>query len=649
MCGISGFLELKKTFSDKEVCEKMARSLKHRGPDSHGIWQAESQNVSLVHTRLSIQDLSVAGDQPMRSYCARYVIVFNGEIYNHLDLRKKISEKGGFISWKGHSDTETLLNAISVFGIKVALSECVGMFAFALWDRKEEHLILARDRLGEKPLYYGWQKDTFLFGSELKALRQHPSFANEIDRNALTLLFRHNAIPTPYSIYEGIKKVEPGTFVLLKYGEREPYIEQYWSLKDIAENKVSNGPDYSAESAISELENVMLKSVSDQMISDVPLGGFLSGGVDSSLIIALMQAQSVDKIKTFSIGFDEKEYNEACYAKDVARHLGTEHTELYVSSVDALDVVQKLPYIFDEPFSDSSQIPTYLLSSMTREFVTVAISGDGGDELFGGYNRHFLVKSIWNRIQYLPASLKKAVANFLVSIPPQLIEKTYSIISYVLPNRMCFNLPADKLRKLADLFFADSPELVYRNLISHWKDPAQLVIGGAEPLTVLTGQVNQVHLPDFENKMMFMDTVSYLPDDILTKVDRTSMSVSLETRVPMLDHRLVEFAWGLPLDMKIRNGEGKWILKQLLYKYVPKRLIDRPKMGFAVPIDKWLRTSLKDWAETLLDKHRLDQEGFLRSDLIRKKWEEHLSGKRNWQYHLWDVLMFQQWLETNKS
>ena len=645
MCGIAGFWRGDGRDAD-HISREMISTLKHRGPDDFGVWSSSEANISFIHTRLSIQDLSPAGHQPMHSHCGRYIIVFNGEIYNHLEIRNIIERDAFTPAWRGHSDTETLLTAISVWGLEKTLNKCIGMFSLALWDRKEKVLSLARDRLGEKPLYYGWQGDTFLFGSELKALRKHPAFYNEIDRDSLTLLLRHNVIPAPYSIYRGIYKLKPGMLLVLRQGEKQPMITPYWSVKQVAEAGYDRPFEGGDSEALFELENIIMQAVKGQMIADVSLGAFLSGGVDSSVVVALMQTQSVKPVKTFSIGFNEDTYNEAEYAEKVARHLGTEHTELYITPTEILDIIPKLPSIFDEPFSDSSQIPTHLVSLMTKNYVTVALSGDGGDELFGGYNRHFLVNSIWSRIKYFPIPLRKFVANIMMSISPQVWNNTYHAVSSILPARMQFNLPDDKLRKFSEIISVDSPESMYRSLVSHWKEPEKIVIGGIEPLTSITEQSQWAVLSGVENKMMFLDTVSYLPDDILTKVDRAAMSVSLETRVPMLDHRLVEFAWKLPLNMKIRNGEGKWLLKQLLYKYVPKSLIDRPKMGFGIPIDSWLRGPLRDWAESLLDETRLRQEGYFNPDPIREKWDEHLSGRRNWQYHLWDVLMFQQWLEA---
>ncbi|MDA9550100.1 asparagine synthase (glutamine-hydrolyzing) [bacterium] len=646
MCGFAGFYAGKWGFNSTDICKNMIKRLHHRGPDDSGIWVSNEDDVTFGHVRLSIQDLSSAGHQPMASLCGRYIIVYNGEIYNHKDIRKELSSINYSIKWNGHSDTETLLSAISVWGVEESIKRCVGMFAFAIWDKFKHELILGRDRLGEKPLYYGWQGNTFLFGSELKALREHPAFLNVIDRDALCLFFRHNTIASPHSIYKGIHKLLPGSVLYLRKGSNEPIIKKYWSIKSVAEIGSSSLFLGDEKEALISLEQIMSQAVSGQMISDVPLGAFLSGGVDSSIVTALMQANSISPIKTFSIGFSEQGYNEAEHAKAVAKYLGTDHTELYVSSSEALDVIPRLATMFDEPFSDSSQIPTYLVSSMAKNHVTVALSGDGGDELFAGYNRHFRAKSIWKRISYLPLPIRKLVSKMMLMVPPQTWNQLYRMLTPIIPAHLQFNLPDDKMQKLAEVLSVDSPESMYRSLVSHWKYPENIVLGSKEPITILTDSSRFANLSDFENKMMFQDMVSYLPDDILTKVDRAAMAVSLETRVPMLDHRLVEFAWQLPLHMKIRNGEGKWLLKQLLYKYVPNTLIDRPKMGFGVPIDSWLRGPLRDWAESLLNENRLQQEGYLNPAPIRKKWEEHLSGKRNWQYHIWDVLMFQQWLET---
>jgi asparagine synthase (glutamine-hydrolysing) len=625
----------------------MADAITHRGPDDSGVWMDEAAGVALAHRRLSILDLSPAGHQPMLSASGRYVIAFNGEIYNHLELREALTG----IAWRGHSDTETLLAAFERWGIETTLKKSVGMFAIALWDRETHILTLARDRLGEKPLYYGWQNGVLLFGSELKALKAHPAFAGDIDRNALTLFLRHNYIPAPYSIYRDIHKLLPGTYWqigrdALAAQRTQGELKIYWSAREVAEAGQRNLFRGGDAEAVAELERLLGQAVGGQMVADVPLGAFLSGGVDSSTVVALMQARSSRPVKTFTIGFKEAGYNEAEHAHAVARHLGTEHTELYVTPQDAMDVIPSLSAIYDEPFADSSQIPTCLVSRLARSHVTVSLSGDGGDELFGGYNRYFWARNLWRKLGWMPRPLRAALAGVLTTLPPASWNTAFQKLEQWLPIRLRYANPGDKLHKAAEILAVRSPEEIYLGLVSHWKNPAQLVPGSHEPLTLLTDPGQQADLPDFEHRMMYLDTVTYLPDDILTKVDRAAMSVSLETRVPLLDHRVVEFAWTLPLDMKIRHVQGKWLLRQVLYRHVPQSLMERPKMGFGVPIDQWLRGPLKPWASTLIDPARLVREGIFDSAPIQQKWHEHQAGARNWSYYLWDVLMFQQWQET---
>jgi len=635
MCGFAG------CFGGSNLGEKvlslMGGRLVHRGPDAAGIWLDKKAQIGMSHQRLSILDLSVAGRQPMTSGSGRYVITFNGEIYNHLDLREKLEN----INFQGHSDTETLLVCIEEWGLENALKNMVGMFAFALCDKKERLLYLARDRIGEKPLYYGWQGEggnaSFLFGSELKALKAHPSFQSDINRDATTLFFRHNCIPAPYSIYHGISKLLPGTFLTVSLNSREPKISSYWSAEETAIKGVETVYRGSDVDLLDELEGILQQSVKQQMIADVPLGAFLSGGIDSSLIVALMQQQSTQAVKTFTIGFFESGYNEAEYAKAVAKHLKTEHTELYVSSKEAMNVIPQLPHLYDEPFSDSSQIPTFLVSKLARESVTVSISGDAGDELFCGYNRYLLTDRLWNKLSLLPVSIRRGLANVVTTISPVMWSKMLDFLPY--------GNVGDKIHKAAGVLGSSSLDDLYLGLISHWGNPESIVLNSKEPDTLLNSGMLQLSNLTQVQKMMLLDLLTYLPDDILTKVDRAAMGVSLETRVPFLDHNVVEFAWRMPMNFKVRNGESKWALRQILYKYVPKELIERPKMGFGVPIDSWLRGPLRGWAESLLDEVRLRQEGFFNPIPIRQKWEEHLSGRRNWQYQLWDVLMFQAWLE----
>jgi asparagine synthase (glutamine-hydrolysing) len=649
MCGFAGILG--SAWVKKESLQRMVVEIHHRGPDDYGVLCDSDAGIGLAHARLSVLDLSPAGHQPMHSACGRYVIVFNGEIYNFRFIREQLEKLDSAPAWRGESDTEVMLAAISHWGPEAAVKRFVGMFAFALWDKQERSLYLTRDRLGEKPLYYGWMNDVFLFGSELKAFKAHPAWRGEINRDALALFMRHNYIPTPYSIYKDIYKLFPGTILILTAGDvanrRIPKVRPYWSAKTIAESGVESPFTGDANEAVAQLDALLRSAVAEQMVADVPLGAFLSGGIDSSAVVALMQVQSSRPVKTFSIGLHETGYNEARHAKAVARHLGTNHTELYVTSEEAMKVIPRLPTLYDEPFADSSQIPTFLVSQLTREHVTVSLSGDGGDELFGGYNRYFMGKAIRDKVGWMPLCCRNLLAVGLQSLSPNRWNSLFTLLGSLLPMSFNHLLPGDKLHKLAMVLPANSPEDMYYALISHWKEPAEVVLNATEPLTTLTDRNRWPDLSNFTHHMMYLDLMTYLPDDILTKVDRASMGVSLEARVPILDHRVVEFAWSLPLSMKICNGQGKWILRQVLYKYVPRELVERPKSGFGIPIDLWLRGPLRDWAEALLNESRLRQEGFFDPQPIRQKWTEHLSGKRNWAYHLWDVLIFQGWLERN--
>lgn len=647
MCGITGFFDASCQMSDQEmrcVVQNMSQALTHRGPDDGGRWVDTQSGVALGHRRLAILDLSPEGHQPMDSANGRYMIAFNGEIYNFLELRHDLERLGHF--FRGHSDTEVMLASFSQWGVEQSVKRFNGMFAFAVWDRQERLLHLGRDRLGEKPLYYGWSGQTFLFGSELKALKAHPNFKAEINRDALTLFLRHSCVPTPYCIYQGIYKLPPGT-ILTCNGRDCDTPQPYWSAREAAESGIAEPFTGSEQEAVAQLDTLLQEAVKLRMVADVPLGAFLSGGIDSSTVVALMQTQSSQPVKTFTIGFYEDAYNEAEYAKAVAQHLGTDHTELYITPAEALAVIPKLPSLYDEPFSDASQIPTFLVSQLARESVTVSLSGDGGDELFAGYNRYFWGRSIWQKVGWTPPIMRSLAARALTSLSPQAWDRSFTNFSRLLPTKLKQRTPGDNLHKLAEILAVPDPDAMYTGLVSHWKEPAALVVGGSEPLTTVSDRQKWAKLPDFTQRMMYLDTVTYLPDDILVKVDRASMGVSLEARVPLLDYRVVEFAWRVPLSMKIRDGQGKWLLRQVLDKYVPQNLIERPKSGFGVPIDKWLRSPLRDWAETLLDENRLRQEGFFNPQLIQQKWTEHLSGDRNWQYYLWDVLMFQAWLEQS--
>ena len=651
MCGIAGFWRNGGGELSAVDMEEVCRRLNHRGPDDRGVWQDKEAEITLGHVRLAIVDLTPAGQQPMHSACGRFVLVFNGEIYNHHSLRCRLEESGMAPAWRGHSDTETLLASFSAWGVEVTLKTTVGMFALALWDRKSRRLHLARDRLGEKPLYYGFLGGALAFASELKALRKLPGFDGQVDRGALAVLMRHNYIPAPYSIYRGIHKLLPGTLLTVSeenlHRRTFPSPIAYWSALDAALDGTQNPLAFANESeAVDALEARLRESIGLQMVADVPLGAFLSGGIDSSTVVALMQAQSARPIKTFSIGFHEEGYDEARYAKTVARHLGTDHTELYVSHQDALAVIPRLPILYDEPFSDSSQIPTYLVAQLARRRVAVVLSGDGGDELFCGYSRYLRAALRWGRIQWIPLPLRRALAAGIRAIPPAGWDALHKAIFSLAPARDRLGLPGDKLHKGAKLLTKGEFSLFYRDgFMCHW-EPADLVTEMSEPPSQLNG--SPVLLPPTE-RMMLLDAMSYLPDDILVKVDRACMATSLESRVPFLDHRVFEFAWRLPMEYKLRDGVGKWLLRQVLFKYVPRELVERPKRGFGVPIGDWLRGPLRDWAEALLDEARLRQEGYLNPYPIRKKWNEHLSGRCNWQYHLWDVLMFQAWLEEHHS
>lgn len=615
---------------------RMADCLQARGPDAKGHWNDADLNLALGHQRLAILDLSPAGHQPMLSPCGRYVLVFNGEIYNHRTLRAELDAQGGGFEWRGHSDTETLLAGLRHWGINAALKRLNGMFAFALWDRQERSLILARDRMGEKPLYYGHAGDTFLFGSELKALTAHPKWQGKIDRNALAAFMRDGNVPAPLSIYNGIHKLLPAHYVVVSEGGHcisEPIC--YWDLGGIA----ARGSDLSldASNLTDQLDQLLHEAVGLRMEADVPLGAFLSGGYDSSAIVAHMQAQSSRPVKTFSIGFAEAEFNEAEHAAAVAKHLGTDHTELYVTPREALDVIPSLPHIYDEPFADSSQIPTFLVSRLARSQVTVSLSGDGGDELFAGYNRHVMGPRLWQRISLLPTSMRRATAMSL----------SLALRSSMIHSSPRVPLLGEKLEKLGHALAATDGMDFYHRLRAAWPDSQGLVVG-AEQLAFWSNS-NQDLLTDLglREQMMLMDMQTYLPDDILTKVDRASMALSLEARVPMLDHRLVEFAWRVPDQFKVRNRQGKWLLRQMLYRYVPPALLDRPKAGFAVPLSDWLRGPLREWAESLLDVDRLRREGFLNPELVRQCWSEHLSARRHNHDRIWCVLMFQAWLDQN--
>lgn len=615
MCGIVGFVGP----HNIDALKSMSDQIIHRGPDA-GAEVILDEKVHLAHRRLSIIDLSPAGSQPMFSHDGNFCIVYNGEIYNYKDIKKDLRRE-----WCGHSDTEVLLECISEYGLKKTLDLISGMFAFALYDLKNKKLILVRDRFGEKPLYFSKMNEHFFFGSELKGFVSHPAFEKKISLEAVQSFFKYNYIPAPLSIYQKTFKVRPAHFVELNISNGEYSETCYWKLDT---NQNFSG-DY--KEAQDVLEKKLDTTVKEQMISDVSLGAFLSGGIDSSTVVALMQKNSLNPVKTFSIGFNEEKFNEAVFAKKIANHLGTEHTEMYISAQDALHVVPAIASIYDEPFSDSSQIPTYMVAALTKKHVTVALSGDAGDEVFGGYTRYLMAPKVHRNLKRFPSPVKMMASKLLKNIAPQTWDA-------VLP------FPGDKIHKLASLLDSKNERDIYDRLTSHWSEEDNLVLGNAKSLDY---GFDSLEMKTFEEKMMYMDTQTYLPDDILVKVDRAGMAVSLESRIPFLDHRVVQFAWSLPLEYKISQGRGKRIVRDLLYKHVPQNLIDRPKMGFGVPLDKWLRLELKDWAENLLDKKKIEEAGILNFSVIKQKWEEHQSGKHNWQYLLWDVLMFQDWYENS--
>ncbi len=648
MCGITGFIDFARQTSDESglaIAETMAAAIRHRGPDDGGIWSDAAHGVFLAHRRLSIVDLSAAGRQPMASLSGRYIIVFNGEVYNHGEIRQQLAS----VAWRGNSDTEVMLAAIEQWGLESALQQFVGMFAFALWDRQTASLTLVRDRFGEKPLYWGLFGSTLIFGSELKAMTQHSAFVGTVNRDALAGYMAYGYLSGLASIYEHVQKLQPGSMRVFQ-ADGSSREQLYWSAVDAALSGRANEFEGDDTAAANQLENLITGSVRQQLLADVPVGAFLSGGIDSSTIVALAQAHSSTPVKTFTIGFEEAGYNEAVYAEHVAKHLGTDHTELYVFHQDVLNVIPDLPELYDEPFADSSQIPTFLVSKLARSRVAVSLSGDAGDELFCGYNRYSLADRLWHRSRQIPGVVRQAVAAGLRATP---IAAWDAVGAAARRLKQGAGIPVhlgDKLHKFARVLgVAGDSATLYEALLEQWQGVDGLV-QGAQPVTRLTsGAAVWRGDLDLKHRMMLLDTTSYLTDDILVKVDRAAMGVSLESRVPLLDHRIYEFAWRLPMHMKVRDGQGKWLLRQVLYRYVPRELIERPKVGFAVPIGIWLRGPLKDWAANLLAPSRLNREGYLDATRVTKMWDEHQRGHRNWQYPLWCVLMFQAWLEKNLS
>lgn len=672
MCGFAGVLIVPGCHDLEVMVTRMADALTHRGPDDSGAWMNAQAGIALGHRRLSIVDLSAAGHQPMVSAGGRYVLAFNGEIYNHLEMRAELDAGADAREWRGHSDTETLLAGFEQWGVETTLKKAVGMFAIALWDVHACTLHLARDRFGEKPLYYGWasagDRSAFVFGSELKALRAFPGFENAVSRQALAQYMRFMYVPAPRSIYRDIYKLEPGCLLSIQgtapvAAPADPIrpltayenmrVSRWWSLADAVQAGTGNDVQLTDEvEAVDALEQRLADAVRLQSLADVPLGAFLSGGVDSSTIVALMQKQATRPVKTFTVGFEEASFDEAPYARAVARHLGTDHAEMLVTAAQAQEVIGRLPVMYDEPFADSSQIPTHLVCAAARQHVTVALSGDGGDESFGGYNRYSWGPRVWSRVAWLPAPARHALGQAISAMPAAGWDVLGRPFNALLPSGKGIVRAGDKAHKLASrLRGVRNLDDLYLRLVSEWQDPAQVVRGEGgdalvEPASLLDDAPPTRGMDECQLRMMYRDSMTYLPDDILCKVDRAAMSVSLETRVPFLDHRVAELAWRLPLNMKIREGRGKWILRQVLDRHVPRQLIDRPKAGFGIPIGQWLRGPLRPWAESLLGAQRLESEGYFYSVPIRQKWEEHLSGKRDHTPALWAVLMFQAWLES---
>jgi asparagine synthase (glutamine-hydrolysing) len=642
MCGITGFFDDGPTTAAtrQAVVTAMATALRHRGPDDGGVWVDAEVGIALGHRRLAIIDLSPAGHQPMSTADGRYVIVYNGEIYNFAELAERLRQAG--VTLRSRSDTEVLIEGFVRWGIEKTLAQCEGMFALAVWDRQQRTLTLARDRLGIKPLYWSRQGRLFLFASELKALHQHPDWQPVIDRDAVAAFMRFGYVPAPFSIYRDVYKLEPGT-ILTVAAAGEPRIERYWDLRRIAATRVLNTG--SEAEMLDTLDGVLRRAVGNEMVSDVPLGAFLSGGVDSSLVAALMQAQSTQPIRTFTIGFEQDGYDEAQHAKRVAVHLGTTHTELYVEQRAARDIIPRLPVWYDEPFADSSQIPTHIVSRLAREHVTVALSGDGGDELFAGYTRHRWAERLGRAFAMLPPPLRQGIGSFLEAVPEAIVRGAVGLA----PARLRPVMPEHKLLKLAGLLRANDASDLYRRIVSLWPEPDDLVPDAAERRGLVWEPSVANDVPRLPERMMLLDTLTYLPDDLLTKVDRASMAVSLEVRVPLLNHRVAEFAWGMPLDMKLRGGTTKWALRQILHRYVPRELIERPKQGFSVPLAAWLRGPLRDWADDLMAPASLARDGWLRAEPVAERWREHRAGRKDWSQSLWAVLMFQSWLTDQQA
>ncbi len=631
MCGIAGWIDARRMMEPdaaRALLAEMSATLVHRGPDDAGQWLDPAARVALGHQRLSIIDLTASGHQPMVSRSGRWILTYNGEVYNHGELRARLVAAGS--SFRGHSDTEVIVEAIDRWGLAAAAAELIGMFAFAAWDRVERKLVLVRDRVGIKPLYYAQCGSTFLFGSELKALRRHPAFRPRLHRGAVALYLQHGYIPAPYSIYEGVFKLPPGTILeVVADGEVRKSSQVFWSLKDVVERGRTVRFVQGEAEAEEQLDALIRDAVERRMVADVPVGAFLSGGIDSSTVVGHMQAASARPVRTFAIGFSEGEFNEAPYAREVARHLGTEHLEFIVRPEEARDVIPQLAGQYDEPFGDSSAIPTFLVSRLTRQHVKVCLSGDGGDELFGGYQRYAFIEAAFRQVRGWPGWMRAAAAVVVPRLPWRYVSKRWE----------------RRARTLVDLMRMRTPQEMYGLLHTHWRHPHGVLKDCPLPPTLFHQPTDWPETEDAIASMMFIDGMTYLPDDVLTKVDRASMAVGLEARVPLLDHRVIEFAWRLPMSFKRQGEQTKRILQRVLARYVPPSMFERKKAGFSIPIGAWLRGPLRDWAENLLSESRLEAGGLLRTAAVRRKWHEHLAGSSDWSPLLWDVLMLHDWLD----
>lgn len=658
MCGIVGYCQSDR-HDFQRITSSMADAVEHRGPDDSGVWWDESVGIAFGFRRLAILDLTPEGRQPMHSQSGRYVIVFNGEIYNFLDLKTELVRKGN--RFRGGSDTEVILAAFETWGVEKSVLKFNGMFAFAVWDSKEQELFLVRDRIGKKPLFYGWCNGCFFFSSELKAIRRHPKFVPEVDRGALRQYMQRGYIPFPLSIYRYIYKLIPGSYLKIsKDGLTRrptnftPYLcgaggngpVPYWDLMEAAIKSQANPFQGDENEAVEELEKLLCDATKKRMIADVPLGAFLSGGIDSSLIVAIMQSKHRDPVKTFTIGFDEADYNEAQFARKIAEYLKTDHTEFYLTSDEGLQIVPLLPNMFDEPLADASQIPSFLVSRLSRRDVTVALCGDGGDELFVGYNRYIWPQQILFRLGLMPQYLRRTLSRMGLGLSPSRRNQLAGILAKFTPHAIRPRRPGESLEKLLRIISAQDADDLYASLTTYW--PADCVLG-EESSRPQYSMENMQMLSDFLMRSMFLDLGGYLPEDLLAKVDRASMAASLEVRAPLLDYRIIEFAASIPSLIRAKNGEKKYLLRSLLSRYIPRELFERPKMGFSVPIGRWLHGPLKGWAEDLLDESRLKAEGFFDQELVSSRWEEQLRGVRNWQNELWTVLSFQAWNQAQRK